>query len=223
MAAYELNLVGLAEDRVEEMLRVYTGAMDGANADDYADSALLYDSAEKSLFRNAGGSWQRLAESQPGAGEFADPLLWTLTGELRQDGTLPAWANLQADSVLAVSDRMPQKNPAVVIGLIAQEYDPGEAPEAGSYQRAQASLGVWHVVKCRNTRTGGPRNIDDVSALAGATRYALQAWLPPGVRRSQGDPLKLRRGSLDRIEDGRAIWLDEYVFSWRPAGRRIQG
>ena len=61
-----------------------------------------------------------------------------------------------------------------------------------------------------------------MARFVGATRDVLQAWLPEGVHRSTTDPLRLRRGSLDRIEDSRAVWLDEYVFSWRPAGRNVQ-
>ena len=219
MSAYELNLVGLAEERVEEMLRLDAGPLPAR--DDQANR-LWHDPGQAAMFRNAGGRWERMVEMRPGEGEFSDPLLWALTEDLRTDGTVPDWANQRADSVLTLGDRVPQKIPAVVIGLVSQEYDAGQAPEAGTYQRANAVLGVWHVVKCRNTRRGDRRRLDEVAQLSGATRYALQAWLPAGVRRAQADPLRLRRGVLERIENGRAVWLDEYAFSWRPAGRSIR-
>ena len=137
------------------------------------------------------------------------------------DGTRAYLEEVTVEEVLTLGDEMPRRAPAAVVGLVAQDYDEGAAPEAGNFQRARAVLGVWHVLECRNTKRG-ERSLDPMAEFLGATRDVLQAWLPPGVPPGHADPLRLRRGQLVQIANNRAVWLDEYVFSWRPAGRQIQ-
>lgn len=124
------------------------------------------------------------------------------------------------EQALQLGESQPPRLPAVVIALVADDYDVGAAPTAGAYQRATATLGVWHVVASVNTpRAAGGPTVDPMARFVGYTRGSLEAWLPEGVHRASADPLRLRRGRLVGISAGRAVWLDEYAFAWRPPGR----
>ncbi len=133
------------------------------------------------------------------------------------------------ESALRLGQSQPPTVPAVVLAVLAYDYDEGAAQHIGTYQRASTTLGVWHVLDSRNTPRGaGGSSLDPLARLAGMTRDVLQAWLPDqsilpaGVRRQSIDPLRLRRGRLVEMAQGRAVWLDEYTFTWRPAGREVQ-
>lgn len=117
------------------------------------------------------------------------------------------------EAALQLGDSTPHSTPAVVVFLAGDDATESVAPEVGALQRVRAILAVVHVIDARNTPrgAGGPA-VDPLAALAGRTRGALNGWRP-----ARRDTLALTRGRLLGIEDGRAIWQDEYAVSWRAA------
>lgn len=121
---------------------------------------------------------------------------------------------------LQLGDSTPPRLPAALVFLSADDATESVAPTAGAFQRVTATLAVVHVIDAANTKGNrGGATVDPLADLVGRTRAVLNGWRPPD-RPVVRDTLALRRGRLIAIEDGRALWQDEYSISWRAA--RVQ-
>ena len=116
---------------------------------------------------------------------------------------------------LQLGDSVPHRLPACIVLVAGDDATESLAPAQGAYQRVTATVHVLHVLKSRNTKAnrGGPV-VDPLAVLVGRTRGILNGWRQPDWPRRR-DTMQLRRGSFARIEDGSALWRDEYNVSWR--------
>ena len=124
---------------------------------------------------------------------------------------------------LQLGDSVPQRLPACIVLVAGDDATESLAPTEGAYQRVTARVHVVHVIAAANTEAnrGGPV-VDPLAVLVGRTRGILNGWRQPDWPRRR-DTMQLLRGSFARIEDGSALWRDEYNVSWRanrvPAGQ----
>lgn len=129
-----------------------------------------------------------------------------------------AWAGELAgvktlEATLRLGDSTPPQLPAVTFHLVSDDFTPDPAPQAGGVQRARAVMAAVHVVSARNTpRAAGGDAVDPLEGLLGATQAVLHGWRP--YEAPSADALALLRGRLLDIDDGRAVWQDEYLFQW---------
>ena len=142
----------------------------------------------------------------------------------RLRGRIPAADVPTIEDGLQLGDTLPEKIPAVLVVLVADDAGENAAPAAGTFQRITATLAVVHVLAARNTRrNAGGQAVSPLKLLLGRTRGMLNGWrVPVGededgrpVYNNRRDRLALRRGRLLDVADGRAVWQDEYITSWR--------
>lgn len=116
------------------------------------------------------------------------------------------FADVRTVLELAGDDRQSVQVPAVMVGPLA---DAGGANTAGrgTIQQITTSISVIVVVAARNDPRG-ERAIDALTPCVDAVRTRLIGWSVPGQR----DALRLVRGALIEVDEGRAWWGDTYEF-----------
>ena len=116
---------------------------------------------------------------------------------------------------LQLGDSRPPALPACIVLVAGDDATESLTPSDSSVQRVTAQVHVVHVVDAWNSEANrGGEEIEPLAVLVGRTRGILNGWRQPDWPRRR-DVMQLRRGSFARIEDGSALWRDEYNVSWR--------
>lgn len=114
-------------------------------------------------------------------------------------------------------DDPPKQRPAIIVFMLGDQASRSAFPRSGAFQRISVTLGLVHIVSCRNDRRRrGEAARDPMSALLQISRGRLNGWRPDGTPNT-ADVMALRQGRLLEVAEGVAIWQDEYDVSWRAA------
>lgn len=96
--------------------------------------------------------------------------------------------------------------PAAFVAVVNDVPASTSETAAGAVQVLDTTLAILLIAAAKNDRTGGARTRDSLSALIDDSRARLLGWRPEGC----ATVLVFQRGRLLELEDGRAIWSDEY-------------